>query len=199
MHVILNSMKLVLGSQSPRRKEILEFFSIPFTQANPSFDESSLPFNGDPEDYVCSLSKGKSETLVDQYPDSTILTADTIVFREGKVYGKPKDKEEAFQFLSELAGNWHSVYTGVTLQNREKTVSKAEVTRVLFNDLSPEQIHHYLAQINWADKAGSYAIQMSGGIIIRKIDGCYYNVKGLPINIVEDLLKHFDVVLWEHL
>lgn len=192
-------MKLILGSQSPRRKEILEFFSIPFTQANPTFDEDSVPFNGNPEEYVCALSRGKAQALVDQFPESTILTADTIVFREGKVYGKPKDKEEAFQNLLELQGQWHSVYTGVTILSQDKAISKAEATRVLFNDLTPEQIHQYLKQIAWADKAGGYAIQMSGGLIVRKIDGCYYNVKGLPINTVGDLLKHFGVALWEHL
>ncbi len=92
-------MKLVLGSQSPRRKEILQSFSIPFTQASPPFDEEAVPFNGNPEDYVCTLSKGKGQSLLSQFPESVILTADTIVFREGKVYGKPKDKEDAFQTL----------------------------------------------------------------------------------------------------
>lgn len=192
-------MKLVLGSQSPRRKEILEFFSIPFIQASPSFDEEAVPFNGNPEEYVRTLSKGKGEALLEQFPKSVILTADTIVFREGKVYGKPKNREEAFKNLSELAGQWHSVYTGVTVQTTEKVVSKAEITHVLFNDLTAEQIHQYLDQIKWSDKAGGYAIQMSGGLIVRKIDGCYYNVKGLPINLVENLLQHFGYALWEHL
>jgi septum formation protein len=192
-------MKLVLGSQSPRRKEILQSFSIPFTQASPPFDEEAVPFNGNPEDYVCTLSKGKGASLLAQFPESVILTADTIVFREGKVYGKPKDKEHAYQTLKELSGQWHSVYTGVTVQTKDKVVSKAEVSHVLFNDLSHEQIHHYLAQIKWSDKAGGYAIQDSGGIIVRRIDGCFYNVKGLPINTVEQLLKDFGFALWEHL
>lgn len=192
-------MKLVLGSQSPRRKEILEFFSIPFIQASPPFDEEAVPFNGNPEDYVCTLSKGKGQSLLQQFPESVILTADTIVFREGKVYGKPKNRDEAFKNLTELAGQWHSVYTGVTVQTKEKVVSKAEITHVLFNELTPEQIHQYLDQIKWADKAGGYAIQMSGGIIVQRIDGCYYNVKGLPINTVDQLLKHFGLALWNHL
>ncbi len=192
-------MKLILGSQSPRRKEILEFFSIPFTQAPPSFDEEAVPFNGDPEEYVRTLSQGKAQALLAKFPDSVILTADTVVFRNGKVYNKPKDKEEAFQNLVELAGQWHSVYTGVTILNQDKVVSQVEETRVLFNELTPQQIDHYLAQIPWADKAGGYAIQMSGGLIVKKIDGCYYNVKGLPINTVDQLLRHFGFALWEHL
>lgn len=191
--------KLVLGSQSPRRKEILGFFSLPFIQASPPFDEEAVPFNGDPEDYVCTLSKGKGAALLSQFPESVILTADTIVFREGKVYGKPKDKEEAHRHLSELSGKWHFVYTGVTVQTRDKVISKAEMSRVLFNPLSPEQIDQYLDQIKWSDKAGGYAIQDSGGLIVQKIDGCYYNVKGLPINTVEHLLKDFGFTLWKHL
>lgn len=192
-------MQLILGSQSPRRKEILEFFSIPFTQANPLFDENSVPFNGNPEDYVCALSKGKAESLADKFPESIILTADTIVFHEGKVYGKPRDKNEAYQTLAELAGKWHSVFTGVTIQNKNMSFSQAEATHVLFNELTSEQVHRYITQINWADKAGGYAIQMQGGIIVRKIEGCYYNVKGLPINLVENLLKHFGIELWNYL
>ena len=192
-------MQLILGSQSPRRREILEFFSIPFIQASPSFDEASVPFNGNPEEYVCTLSNGKSASLINRFPQAMILTADTVVFREGKVYGKPKDRDDAYQMLSEFAGQWHSVYTGVTIQDKEKILSKAEVTHVLFNALTPEQIRHYLAHTDWVDKAGSYAIQKKGGIIVRKIEGCYYNAKGLPINTLVDLLQQFNVALWDYL
>jgi septum formation protein len=192
-------MQLILGSQSPRRKEILEFFSVPFIQASPSFDEDSVPFNGDPEEYVCALSKGKGEALRERFPEALILTADTIVFREGKVYGKPKDMDEAIQILSELAGEWHAVYTGVTVQNQGEVLSRAEVTHVLFHSLTLEEIRHYLACTHWRDKAGGYAIQGKGGIIVRKINGCYYNVMGLPLNTVESLLSHFGVELWNHL
>ncbi len=192
-------MQLILGSQSPRRKEILEFFSIPFIQAISSYDEESVPFSGNPEDYACILSEGKAQALMQKFPESLILTADTIVFREGKLYGKPKNKDVAYQMLAELAGQWHSVYTGVTIRNHEKALSKAEVTQVLFNRLTPEQIHNYLAHVDWADKAGGYSIQMNGGIIVRKIEGCYYNVKGLPINTVDSLLKQFGLSLWDYL
>jgi septum formation protein len=190
---------LVLGSQSPRRKEILGYFSIPFIQVTPPFDEGSIPFDNDPEAYVCSLSRGKSESLLSQFSESIILTADTIVFREGKIYGKPRNVEEAFQMLSELTGQWHTVYTGVTVQKGKEAFSKAEATRVLFNELTAEQIRHYIAHTEWSDKAGGYAIQMKGGLIVRKIEGCYYNVMGLPINTAEALLKRFGVELWNWL
>lgn len=192
-------MKLILGSQSPRRKEILESFSLPFIQANPSFDEEAVPFDGDPHKYVNTLSRGKGEALLEKFPDGMILTADTIVFYNGKVYNKPKTREEAAANLRELSGKWHSVFTGVSIVSKGKVHSEAEESRVLFNDLSSEQIEQYLNRISWADKAGGYAVQMSGGLIIKKIDGCYYNVKGLPINTVDRLLRHFGLGLWNYI
>lgn len=192
-------MTLILGSQSPRRKEILEYFSIPFILATPLYDEDVVPFDGDPKNYVAVLSKGKSDSLSAQFPHGIILTADTTVARDGKIYGKPKDKEEAYQILSELAGKWHSVFTGVTVRHKEKFFTHVEETKVLLNSLNSQQIHKYIAHTQWSDKAGGYAIQGKGGIIVKRIEGCYYNVKGLPINTVEALLKHFGIELWDYL
>lgn len=192
-------MQIVLGSQSPRRIEIMNYFKLPFIQASPPFDESSIPFNGNPEDYVTALSLGKAKSLSKQFPNDIILTADTIVYRDGKIYGKPKDEQDAFQSLSELVDNWHTVYTGVTVMKNDKAFHQAEATEVLFNALTPDQIRHYHSRLNWTDKAGGYAIQLAGGLIVKKINGCYYNVMGLPINTVELLLKHFDIELWDYL
>ena len=90
-------MKLILGSQSPRRKEILEYFSLPFQQVKPPFDEEAVPYTGDPIAYVRELSQGKAFSLAERFPKQPILTADTIVWKEGQVYNKPKDSAEAFQ------------------------------------------------------------------------------------------------------
>lgn len=190
--------RLILGSQSPRRKEILSYFSLPFEQFAPNFDEETLLFKGDPGEYVSSLSKGKAESLQMQYPEAIILTADTVVYREGKIYNKPKNEEEAFQALTELVGQWHSVFTGVTVNANNRSYQQWEETRVLFNPLTPDEIRHYHKKIHWADKAGGYAIQMGGGLIVRKIDGCYYNVMGLPINTVRALLQKVGIELWEY-
>lgn len=192
-------MQIILGSQSPRRKEILSYFSLPFIQVSPSFDEEAVPFQTKPEEYVCTLSQGKAASLSHQYPEALIITADTIVFRTGKIYGKPSNDEEAFASLSELVGKWHTVYTGVTVQQGNKVASQTEATQVLFNGLNPEQVRHYIARTDCADKAGGYAIQMAGGLIVRKIDGCYYNVMGLPINTLAFLLKRFGISLWDYL
>jgi septum formation protein len=187
----------ILGSQSPRRKEILGYFSIPFEQISSDFDEEAIPFEGDPAAYATKLALGKSKALQNQHPDAFILTADTVVFCNGKIYNKPKDEEEAFQFVTELQGKWHSVFTAVSLTCEGKEHHTTEESRVLFNSLTPEQIRHYHNKIHWADKAGGYAIQLGGGLIIKKIDGCYYNIMGLPINSVRFLLMKFGIELWD--
>lgn len=191
--------QLILGSQSPRRMEILSFFSLPFTIATSNFDEEKIPFLGDPVNYVCEIAQNKAEALAPQFPHALILTADTTVYKDGKIYGKPANPEEAFQALSELAGQWHSVFTGVTLQSENQIWSTSEETRVLFNPLTSEEIRHYHKKLHWSDKAGGYAIQMAGGLAVKKIDGCYYNVMGLPINSVRELLLKVKIDLWDYL
>lgn len=192
-------MRLILGSQSPRRIEILGYFSLPFEVATSYFDEASVQFKGNPEEYVCAISKGKADALHNNFPQHTILTADTTVYHAGKIYNKPENEQDAFQSLSELAGNWHSVFTGVTVRRGHEEFHRAEETKVLFNPLTPQQIRQYHTQLHLYDKAGSYQIQMAGGLIVRKIEGCYYNVLGLPINTVRTLLIHFGVDLWNYL
>lgn len=190
---------LILGSSSPRRKEILSYFSLPFQQRSPDFDEDAIPFCGSPEDFVRSLSAGKAASLAKLEPEAMILTADTIVYREGKIYGKPTSEEDAFHRLKELVGNWHTVYTGITLQSGSQVFHQEEATQVLFNSLTDEQIRHYISIINWRDKAGGYAIQMAGGLIVQRIEGCYYNVMGLPINSVAAVLMKMGINLWNYL
>ena len=192
-------MPLILGSQSPRRQEILSYFSLPFTTASPPFDESILPFNGDPAAYATELAQGKAQSLADQFPNDPILTADTIVYREGAVYGKPQSEEEAFEVLQTLAGSWHSVYTGIALRFKEEEWCTAEETKVLFNEANPEQLRSYHKALHCDDKAGGYAIQAAGGVIVNRIEGCYYNVMGLPINAVNSLLKKVNLSLWDYL
>lgn len=190
---------IILGSGSPRRKEILGYFSLPYQQVTSNFDENSIPFEDDPKRYVLELSLGKAEALVAKHPDDVILTADSVVYREGKVYGKPDDEEDAFRSLSSLNGHWHSVFTGVTLLQGGAVYQGVEETKVLFNHLTEEQIRHYHSRIHWQDKAGGYAIQMAGGLLVKRIDGCYYNVMGLPINTVRSLLGEVGIELWDYL
>ena len=109
---------IILGSQSPRRREILNFFSLPHQAVSPLFDEDSIPFSGDPSRYVCVLSEGKAESLLNTYADHTIITADSIVFKDNRVYGKPKSQQHAFEMLKSMSGDWHAVYTGITIYHQ---------------------------------------------------------------------------------
>lgn len=190
----------ILGSASPRRKEIMEFFSLPFTQEAPTFDERSIPFQGDPEKYVTELTLGKLKELKEKFPNSMIVTADTVVFCNNKVYNKPVDENEAFLALKELEGKWHSVFTALSFYDGGTQVfSAVEETKVLCNHLNDEEIRNYHSKIHWMDKAAGYAIQTGAGLIVNKIDGCYYNVMGLPINTLHKLLKHAGINLFDHI
>jgi septum formation protein len=191
--------RLILGSQSPRRKEILGHYSIPFEQATSNFDEEAVLFTGDPKEYVLTLSKGKGDTLADQFPGAAILTADTVVYQNKKIYNKPTDRNDAIRMLTELSGNWHSVFTGVTVRYGSDTFQQVEETLVEFNKLSPAQMDAYVNTQRWADKAAGYGIQTCGGVIVRQIRGCYYNVMGLPVNTLRDMLAKINIDLWNHL
>ncbi len=193
------SFPLILGSQSPRRREILSSFSLPFQQISSDFDEESIPFQGDPIAYCSAIAQGKAAALTQRFPDSVILTADTAVFLNGKVFNKPRDAEEAFSFLSELAGHWHTVHTAVHVCHAGRSYADSEATRLLFHPLTPEQIRAFHQHIHFLDKAGGYAIEGCGQIILAKIEGCYYNVLGLPINATRRLLARVGIDLWQHL
>jgi len=191
--------KIILGSQSPRRREIMGFFSLPFEQVPSHFDEESVAFSGDPAQYATLLSQKKAESLAQKYPTDVIVTADTVVFCNGKVYNKPQDEKEARQFLIDLGGVWHSVFTGVTVRKGTSVHSAAEETKLLFHKLSPEQIKKFHDHCYFLDKAGGYAIEKSGNLIVSQMEGCYYNVMGLPIKTVQKLLLKQNIDLWNYL
>lgn len=190
---------MILGSKSPRRKEILSYFSIPFQQVDPGFDEDTVPFEGDPIKYATEVAKGKGTALAMRYPDEVILTADTIVMCNGNLYEKPKNEREGFSILKELSGKWHGVHTGLVVTEEKKQRSHVEITKVLFNDLTDEKIRLYQKALHCADKAGGYAIQQAGSLIVKKIDGCFYNAMGMPIFALQSLLLPSGIDLWHHL
>lgn len=190
---------LILGSLSPRRRELMGQFKIPLTLAAPTFIEEDVPFDGDPAGYVKTLAKGKAESLHQTHPDAIILTADTAVYFDGKIYNKPADFAEAVHFLSTFSGNWISVFTGVAVWVNNECFYDVQESRLLFNDLSKEQIEHFLHAIHWQDKAGGFTIQGFGSLIINRIDGCSNNITGLPINLVQKLLLKAGIDLWDYL
>lgn len=189
--------KLILGSNSPRRKEILTQLRLPFRVITPNYDEEALPFDGDPQKYVEELSRGKSRTIQENDSKEFILTADTTVYRAGKIYGKPRDRKDAERILTELNGKSHSVYTGVSLRKGEWMETLSEVTEVHFDHLAERELQIYLDKVEWHDKAGAYAIQGEGAMIVKGINGCYYNVKGLPLGPLKKLFLKFGMDLWD--
>lgn len=192
-------MRFILGSQSPRRKEILSYLKIPFEQIPSHFDERSILFKEDPLSYVSSIAREKAHSLAEKHSDAIILTADTIVYRKNKIYQKPINREDAFNTLKELSGKWHSVYTGIAVWHKKKTFLDVEETKVLFNALKAEQIHRYHNTIHFLDKAGAYAIQETGCLICKKIEGCYYNVMGLPLNACRKVLAQIGLDIWKYI
>ena len=192
-------MKIILGSQSPRRREIMDFFSLPFVQVSSDFDEESIPFNGDPAKHAMLLSQKKSETLSSRFPHEVILTADTVVSCKGKLYNKPRDEHEAAEFLRTFAGAWQEVSTGVTVRRGSEVHTDFEQTKLLFHHLTPEQIKKFHTNCYFLDKAGGYGIEKSANLIVSRIEGCYYNVLGLPTNTVQKLLLKLGIDLWDFL
>lgn len=192
-------MPLILGSNSPRRKEILNFFSIPFQQANPDCDESQIPFQGDPAAYVSEVAHRKALCLIDRHPNDTILTADTIVYAKNRLFLKPESLQEAHAMLRELSGKEHQVHTGVCIAQKNRCFIDSEESRVFFHELTDSQIHTYHSHFLPLDKAGGYAIQKGGSLIVKRIEGCYYNIMGLPIQTVRRLLLKAGIDLWDYL
>ncbi len=190
---------LILGSASPRRAEILSYFQMPFIQKPSSFDEEEVPFQGNPERYVEKIAEGKAKALAPQYPEDLILTCDTTVYYRGEVLNKPKDEADALSMLRRLSGSTHTVYSGLCLRKGTRMWTHIEPTRVTFCSASEEQLRLYHRAIYSHDKAGGYAIQQAGAIIVEKIEGCPYNVMGLPIHGLSRLLDAADISLWQYL
>ena len=180
-------LPLILASGSPRRKEILSTMGLSYTIDVSQVDESA---HGSPEQMVVELSGRKAQAVAQKHSDALVLAADTLVYGAGKVLGKPEDPEDAFAMLRALSGEWHEVYTGLTLINTKtgKCIQACECTRVHFVDLSDEEIHAYIETKDPLDKAGAYGIQGQAGMFIDRIDGSYSNVVGLPMAALRRML-----------
>ncbi|RWZ59938.1 septum formation inhibitor Maf [Halobacillus fulvus] len=182
---------LILGSQSPRRKELLESAGFSFEVRASGADES-LQEGIDPEEAVRELSGRKSETIQLEAGE-VLLTADTVVALQGEILGKPVDHQEACHFLRSLSGVQHDVYTGVTIRSRKEETSFVVRTSVTFFELTDEEIEAYIATGEVWDKAGAYGIQGKGALFVERIEGDYFSVVGLPISRVVRELKNYDI------
>ncbi len=166
-----------MASSSARRRELLRFLSPDFLVVPPEVEEAEAQT---PEDLL-GIAEAKAAAVAQKFPKSIVIAADTEVFQDGKGFGKPRDLEEAKRFLSALSGGWHSVFTALVVRKGESVRQALVETRVLFRQLSEEEIAWYLQAEEVLDKAGAYAIQGRAAVFVERIEGDFYNVMGLPL------------------
>lgn len=191
-------MNIILASASIRRVELLKKVTDNFKVMVSDFEEDNIPFSGNCGDYVMALARGKAMDVCSNVnKPSLIIGCDTVVYINGKVLGKPKDREDAFQMLSDLSGNIHEVYTGIAIINTEnqEMITDYVCTKVKFSKISDEQINRYIESGEPFDKAGAYGIQGAAAVFVEGIKGCYYNVMGLPVNKLWFMLREMGVNL----
>jgi len=188
----INSFSIILASASPRRRELLKDLGVKFKVAEITETDESFPVNLKDQEVALYLARKKAQAYSHIVDKNTILiTADTIVWHQGKVMPKPAGKDEAKYMLRQLSGHRHEVYTGVNLRSADKERAFCSCTEVYFDELSDEEIAFYVDAFNPVDKAGAYGIQEWIGLAgIVKIEGSYFNVMGLPVQeLYRELLR----------
>ena len=193
-------MKIILASKSPRRKEILENLGLKFDIVVADADESSDI--REPALLVETLATRKGRAVAEKMGDNAeellIIACDTLVYAEGEFLGKPRDRADAERMIRKLSGSTHSVVSGIYIFLGGKEVTAAAETKVKFDQLTEGEIEAYLNTSEPYDKAGAYAIQGKAGVYISGIEGDYFNVVGLPVNLLKNTLKEkFDIELCE--
>lgn len=190
--------KIILASESPRRQSLLQQLGVDFT-VSPASIEEDLTIPLPPEQLVLSMAWQKARQALRGLQDGIVIAADTVISWEDRVMGKPADRDEAYAMLSRLSGRTHQVMTGLCVAVVGGGVPDlaVESTSVIFRPLSQEDITNYLGHGEWFDKAGAYAIQGRGALLIERIEGCYYNVVGLPLNRLNMMLRNKGMDLLE--
>lgn len=184
-------MRLILASQSPRRKELLRQIGLTFDVIPSLLPEKFIP-GLSPEQMVLHWAENKARDVANKVEKSVIIAADTIVVWNNTILGKPRDKAQAYQMLSDLSGTTHQVFTGLFVLRQKDNYwqSYCEKTDVTFRSLSQGEIEEYLATGEYKDKAGAYGIQGRAAVFVEKICGCYFNIVGLPLQRLNLLLNN---------
>lgn len=185
--------KLILASKSPRRRELMGKITEIFSCVDSNADESIVR-ESDPELLCVALARLKCSAAAKEHADSVVIGCDTIVYSDGLILGKPKDREEAFSMLRRLSGATHSVYTGVWVIGKGINEGFFEKTDVTFCKMSESEIEGYVATGDPFDKAGGYGIQNKAACFVRSINGDYFNVMGLPVSPLYAFLKKHGVI-----
>lgn len=189
----LTEYKVVLASNSPRRRELMKGIDLDFeVHTLPNIDES-YPNELNHDEVAEYIAKEKAEAYVNMLKDDEMLiTADTVVLLDDYILGKPKDRDEAQGMLRKLSGRTHKVVTGVCLTTKNKQVSFSDTALVTFSTIDDEEIEYYIDNYHYSDKAGSYGVQdWIGYVAVERIEGSYFNVMGLPIHKVYQAIKRF--------
>lgn len=184
-------MKIILASQSPRRKELLELMGLTFTIKAADIDETMTP-GADPAREVGRVSRRKA-LAVDAGEDELVIAADTIVVCQGKILGKPHSAAEAEEMLTLLSGRDHQVMTGFTIRSGDRLLTHTEVSHIHFRPLEAAEIRAYVETKEPMDKAGAYGIQGKAALFVSRLEGDYYNVMGLPVCALGQSLRSFGV------
>lgn len=188
IHNLLKNKKIILASQSPRRKKIFDFLKIKYLQIPANIDEKTNYKS--PRLIVKNNSKKKVKAISEGMdPECIIIGADTIVYKDKKILEKPIDKFQAAEFLTNLSGDYHYVYTGLTINYQNKYITEYTKSKVEFYDLTASEIEEYINTKEPMDKAGAYGVQGLGSQFIKKISGCYFNVMGFPVSLFYQVLK----------
>lgn len=192
----INNEKIILASQSPRRQELLTQAGLSFEIIAAEIDEKALAVSKNPASYAQTLSQMKADHIGKTQPQAWIIGADTIVVVDNTVLGKPENKTAAVTMLKALNNKPHSVFTGFTVchPSRQISISKAVETRVVFKDLTNEEIQWYADTNEPYDKAGGYGIQGIGAFMVREITGSYSNVVGLPMCEIIETLSDLEII-----
>lgn len=185
--------QLVLASSSPRRKELLAQFGVDFHIKTSEVDESIQPGTS-PAQMVEELARRKASKVAELYFDALVIGADTVVVIDGQVLGKPQDENDAKEMLNRIQGKAHEVYSGISLVykkkgNVEQILSRHRVTKVWMRKMTPEKIDWYINTKEPLDKAGAYGIQGVGSCLVDKIEGCYFNVVGMSLSLLDQMME----------
>jgi len=190
-------LHIVLASSSPRRQQMLKLIDVPYEIVVSCYEENN-EMKSWPSKIVMTHAKGKVEDVIPKIKNGVVVGADTLVYKDKVVYGKPENMVDAHRMLQELQGKSHYVYTALALFDTEKKKWVIDYlrTKVFMRTLTKKEIKRYFELINPLDKAGSYAIQEAGSIIIDRIEGCYYNVLGFPMAKLDEMLREIGYSLF---
>jgi len=190
------NIDIILASNSPRRKDLLRQIGIIFSSEPAHINESILP-GETPEVYAKRVALDKAHIAGKRAKRGIVIAADTIVVLDDTILGKPSDDHDAVRMLTMLSGRMHRVITGIVVMDAStgRTLTNTSITRVWFRALTDEEIRSYVSTGEPLDKAGAYGIQEKGALLVEKINGCYFNVVGLPVSLLGVMLRAFDIDL----